>query len=127
MKVSQIIGADLSKKTIDFYCQLNQRHLVIPNCPAGFKELLKWLKQLKINCSEIMIVMEHTGLYGYVFEEFLHAKGIAFTKVAALQIQRSIGVVRGKTDKIDARRIAEYGTVHHSKLPRCTETTAALK
>src|SRR5687768_16047482 len=116
MKVSQIIGADLSKKTIDFYCELSTSQLIIPNSLGGFKEFLKWLKYLKINCSESMIVMEHTGLYAYVFEEFLHAKGIAFTKAPALQIQRSIRVVRGKSDKLDARRIAEYGTVHQSKL-----------
>ena len=53
--------------------------------------------------------MEHTGLYSYLFEQFLHSRTIAFAKVNALAIKRSIGLTRGKSDKIDARRIARYG------------------
>jgi len=34
---------------------------------------------------------------------------MAFCKVNALSIKRSVGLVRGKTDKIDAARIAAYG------------------
>src|SRR4029079_9623686 len=55
-----------------------------------------------------MIVMEHTGLYSYCFESFLHQHQIAFCKVNALEIKRSIGLVRGKTDKLDVAMIAEY-------------------
>lgn len=78
------------------------------NCIAGFQELIKWLLQLGINPCDVMLVMEHTGLYSYQFEKFLHEKGIAFTKVSGLAIKRSLGLVRGKSDKIDARRIARY-------------------
>jgi transposase len=67
------------------------------------------MRKLKINASETMIVMEHTGLYSYCFEKFLHQHQIAFCKVNALAIKRSMGLVRGKTDKVDAARIAAYG------------------
>jgi len=53
--------------------------------------------------------MEHTGLYSYSFEQFLQKQSIGFTKVPALAITRSLGLIRGKTDKIDAARIALYG------------------
>ena len=56
-----------------------------------------------------MIVMEHTGLYSYHFEKYLRAHQIRFSKVAALAIKRSLGLIRGKNDKIDAERIARYG------------------
>jgi transposase len=127
MKVSQIIGADLSKRTIDFFCHCNQQHQVFENSVAGFKELIRWLRQLKIDGSEVMIVMEHTGMYSYLFEEFLHSRQIAFAKVPALQIIRSMGMVRGKSDKIDARRIADYGAQHLGKLPVAVPTTQQLK
>jgi transposase len=109
MKVLQIIGADLSKKSIDLVCHQRKSHLKIENTHTGFKLMLKWFKQQKINPSEMMMVMEHTGYYSYHLEAFLHHNQIRFTKVAALAIKKSLGLVRGKNDKIDAQRIARYG------------------
>ena len=116
MKLQHIIGADLSKKKIDLVCHLFQTHIQIDNTVKGFKDLLRWMRQQKINLSQIMIVMEHTGLYSYCFEDFLHRHKIAFCKVNALAIKRSIGLVRGKTDKLDAARIAAYGYEKKDKL-----------
>lgn len=109
MQIQQIIGADLSKKTIDLVCHLSKNHLQIQNNIAGFKDMVKWLKLESINPAEVMIVMEHSGLYSYCFEEYLHRYNIAFAKVNALTIKRSLGLVRGKNDRIDAKRIASYG------------------
>ena len=115
-KVQHIIGADLSKRTIDLFCHLLNNYIRIDNDLSGFKELFKWIKRLQIKPSETMIVMEHTGLYSFCFERFLHRHQICFTKVNALAIKRSLGLVRGKSDKVDAKRIAEYGNEKRSKL-----------
>jgi transposase len=56
-----------------------------------------------------VVVMECTGLYSFHFENFLHAHQIRFAKVNALAIKRSLGLTRGKNDKVDAQRIARYG------------------
>lgn len=109
MKLQHIIGADLSKESIDLVCHQLQTHLKITNSTTGFRQMLKWLKQQKISYSSIMIVMEHTGLYSYHMEKFLHQHQIRFTKVSALAIKRSLGLIRGKNDKVDAQRIARYG------------------
>ena len=127
MKLQHIIGADLSKRTIDFFCHLLKTHVQIENTVTGFKDLLNWLGQCNINPSETMIVMEHTGLYSYRFEHFLHQHQIAFVKVPALAIMRSMGLVRGKSDKMDARRIAEYGFEKRAKLIEETPVSADLK
>jgi len=116
MKVQHIIGADLSKKSIDLVCHLLKSHVQIENTITGFKGLMQWFKQQKLNASETMIVMEHTGLYSYCFEKFLHQHQIPFCKVNALTIKRSMGLVRGKTDKLDAARIAAYGYEKKDKL-----------
>jgi transposase len=79
-KVQHIIGADLSKRTIDLFCQLFKNHIRIDNNLSGFKELLKWIKSIQIKPSELMIVMEHTGLYSFCFENFLQQHQISFTK-----------------------------------------------
>ena len=115
-KVQHIIGADLSKRTIDLFCHSFNVYIRVDNNLSGFKELLKWIHQHQINCSELMIVMEHTGLYSFCFENFLSQHQIPFTKINALAIKRSLGLVRGKSDKIDAKRIAEYGHEKRSKL-----------
>jgi transposase len=107
--LQHIIGADLSKKTIDLFSHQCQSHITIENNPQGFKQMTLWISGQKINISEVLIVMEHTGLYSFLFEEFLHDNGIAFCKVSALQIKKSLGISRGKSDKIDAKRIARYG------------------
>lgn len=127
MKIQHIIGADLSKKSIDLVCHLQNTHIQIENSMVGFKDLLQWLKQQKINASKTMIVMEHTGLYSYCFEKFLHQHQIAFCKVNALAIKRSIGIVRGKTDKLDAARIAAYGFEKKDKLTIDVPASDALK
>jgi transposase len=117
MKVPHIIGADLSKKTIDFVSHAFNSHLQINNNAEGFQKLKTWLANQKMIASEIMIVMEHTGLYSCALEEFLHLNSIAFSKVSGLAIKRSMGLVRGKNDKIDARRIAQYGFEKQNNLP----------
>lgn len=116
MKVQHIIGADLSKRSIDLVYHLNKTHVKINNSIDGFNDLIRWLQKLNIDISETMIVMEHTGLYSYCFEKFLHQHQIAFCKISALEIKKSIGLARGKTDKLDAARIAEYGYEKKNRL-----------
>lgn len=109
MKLQHIIGVDLSQDSIDLFSHWHQAHLRIENSFDGFRQMLKWMKDHKISFSKVMIVMEHTGLYSYQMERFLHEQQIRFSKVSALAIKRSLGLVRGKNDKIDAQRIARYG------------------
>jgi transposase len=125
--VRHVIGADLSKRKIDLVIHSIKKHICIDNQRDGFKHMISWLNQNRIKSSEILIVMEHTGLYGFCFEHFLHKKQIPFCKVSALDIKLSIGVSRGKSDKIDAARIARYGAdkLHHLKVQ--TQTSKALE
>jgi len=115
MKVLHIIGADLSKKTIDFATS-GGIHIKVSNDSAGYQEFTRWLKKQKIDILTTMIVMEHTGLYSYRLEQFLHKHHISFTKVPAYAIKHSMGMVRGKNDKVDAVRIARYGFEKRDRL-----------
>jgi transposase len=126
-KVQYIIGADLSKASIDFVCHHNRVHIRVANTPTGFKEFLKWIKQQSVTASQLIIVMEHTGLYSYVFENFLHSRQIRFTKVSAISIKRSAGLIRGKNDKLDAARIAAYGYEKREKLKPDQPVPQSLK
>jgi len=126
MKLPHIIGADLSKKTIDFASHELKVHTRVTNDRIGYQQLCKWLKQLHIDESQVMIVMEHTGLYSYLFEQFLHGRHIRFTKIPGLQIKKSMGLVRGKNDKQDAFRIARYGVEKAAQLVAVAPASQSL-
>lgn len=126
-KVQHIIGADLAKKSIDLSCHPLKSHIQIENTEQGYKQLIEWLNKQKINLSTVMIVMEHTGLYSFNLEAFLHQHQILFVKVNALAIKRSLGLVRGKTDQIDAARIAAYGYEKREQLIPATLVDDSLK
>ena len=109
MKVLQIVGVDLSKDSIDLLHHDSKNHAKIKNSASGFKELTYWLSNLNLDKASLFLVMEHTGLYSFQLEKFLHQHQIQFAKVSALAIKRSLGLIRGKNDKIDAERIARFG------------------
>lgn len=116
MKLLRYLGADLSKDSIDLFCYELKSHVQIKNSSAGFKQLLYWLMRLQLDKDSVFLVMEHTGLYSYHLEKFLHQHQIRFAKVSALEIKRSLGLIRGKNDKIDAQRIARYAFEKKDKL-----------
>ena len=116
MKINHFIGADISKKSIDLFCHGLHEHLKIKNDVSGFKKMQLWLNKLELDIEDLVIVMEHTGYYSYHLENFLHQTLIRFCKVSALSIKKSLGLVRGKTDKIDAGRIARYGYEKQDRL-----------
>ena len=104
-----IIGVDVSKSSLDIYVKPTVHVFRIDNRLQGFNQ---WLRELRKICTaevKMLVVMEHTGQYSYRFESFLRANSLDYCKIAALQIKRSLGMIRGKTDKVDAKRIAEYG------------------
>lgn len=110
------IGVDVSKLTLDVSVQGTKNHLRIANSSEGFKQLLAWLKSLNIALNNCWFVLEYTGGYEYRLVQFLQAKQITFTRVPGLQIKKSLGMQRGKNDKIDSKRIAEYGYEKREKL-----------
>jgi transposase len=109
MKQLVIAGIDVSKTTLDICIKPFDLFLKISNDLRGFNQWLKQLKELAVCPADVLVVMEHTGKYSSRLESFLRSESIGYCKVAALQIKRSLGMIRGKNDKIDARRIAEYG------------------
>lgn len=103
-----ILGVDVSKNTLDISCLKIREHLRIQNGTEGFKELVKWCKRFKIDLARSVMVMEFTGGYEYKLIQYCQAKGIPFIRIPGLAIKRSLGITRGKNDRIDAQRIAQY-------------------
>src|SRR5215207_251373 len=120
------IGVDVSKLTLDVWVNGSHHHLRIENSAEGFKKLIAWLKSLQIALDHCWFVLEYTGGYEYRLVQFLQAKQITFTRVPGLQIKKSLGMQRGKNDKIDSRRIAEYGYEKRAKLKQHKSCNAAI-
>lgn len=129
------IGIDASKKTLDLALinldDLNQvEQLCITNNKKGLKELEGWLKTFKIEIHQILFCMEFTGLYNCPLQKYLHEKGAFLWMEMPVRIIRSMGLQRGKNDKIDAKRIALYAARHHEDKIRWippTETREAIQ
>lgn len=110
MKISDVIGIDVSKLTIDVRIHVDQRYGQFENSKKGFNKMCHWVfKNNSTPREEILFVFEHTGLYSYNLAVYLNKQEIPFHMVPGLEIKRSLGISRGKDDKVDATKIARYG------------------
>ena len=110
MKIKETVGIDISKLKFDARIHSSQRFQTFENSHAGFRKLIKWLvRNSSYTITETIFVFEHTGLYSNQLSLFLTEKEYSFAMVPGLDIKRSLGIARGKDDKIDAKKIALYG------------------
>ena len=119
MKFLETIGIDVSKSWIDAKMHLAKHERRFDNSRAGYKSLTSWVeKALAIPKESILFAFEHTGLYSHGLSAFLTAKDYKFILIPALEIHRSMGIVRGKDDRIDAAKIALYAYRRKRKCSR---------
>lgn len=116
MKQLLIVGVDISKSTLDFFFKPEGFFLRVKNDSKGFKLMQAQLNKKLVANADVFFVMEHTGRYSCRFEGFLRKHCLEYCKISALEIKRSLGVTRGKTDKVDAERIAQYGWLRRESL-----------
>ena len=117
------VGIDVSKLTIDVFIRERMLHRQFNNDKDGFVALIGWLeKQTDEPTDSMLICFEHTGMYSMPLAVFLEERRIAFSMIPALEIKRSLGIARGKNDRVDSKRIAEFAyrfrdKVRPTKLP----------
>lgn len=116
------VGCDVSKKTLDFALHLRGEklsafpHIQVSNDKAGFRKMLKWLKDNGVKMADAAVAMEHTGIYSDAFARWLHGKKIVFTMLHPLEVKRFCSRARSKTDKADAQMIADFLYTNREKL-----------
>lgn len=117
MAFSSIIGIDVSKDTLDAVDHESGIHKQFKNSKKGYGLLVKWAaKTGKPANGKQLFCYEHTGLYSLPLSIFLAENHLFFCVVPALEIKRSLGLQRGKSDKIDARKIAQYAYLRRAEL-----------
>ncbi len=109
MEIFQTVGIDISKLTFDARIHTSKAYKSFKNENNGFKGMLKWVVQNnKFSMGNTLFVFEHTGLYSHLIAKFLSENSCNFTIVPGLEIKRSLGITRGKDDKLDSTKIARY-------------------
>jgi transposase len=108
------VGIDISKKTFDAaVLKSDSPSKVIHQCfnqhQQGYKSFVSWLadQQISIN-EEVLICMEHTGMYINSLVDFLVSIHANIWVEMPLRIKRSLGLQRGADDKLAAINIAQY-------------------
>ena len=104
------IGIDVSKQTFDVAIINDEttKSFIFDNTQRGVKAFLRLLKNQRMSLNDTLICMEHTGIYGRLLITKLLEAEANFCVEMSLRITRSLGIQRGKNDKIDAIRIAQY-------------------
>lgn len=121
-KKKHFVGCDVSKDTLDFGVFLPRTdyrkfpHIKVQNAPEGYREVVSWLRKQGIKPPDVVVAMEHTGIYSVEFAEWLYSKNIAYTMLHPLAVKNSFCNGRNKTDKVDAQYIADYVYTQREKL-----------
>ena len=115
-KVTQTIGIDVSKLTLDVMVRTTNVHKQFSNDAKGFKQIITWLSKQKINLEQSLFCFEHTGWYCLMLSYFLYENHHAYCCINAIEIKRSMGLKRGKSDKADAWEIANYAWLRRDEL-----------
>ncbi len=105
------LGIDISKKRLD--CCLNRQNKPIwegsvDNTKDGLANLDKKVKYLGIEKTALLICCENTGIYTEPLKYFTENHNYNLWIGMPFSIKQSQGLVRGKTDRADAKRIAQY-------------------
>jgi transposase len=138
MKKNVFIGIDVSKHTLDTaFITRDGDSLSDPvwrqfsNTPSGLKEMKKWLHQMNVSLDQqAIIVIENTGIYHRLLWQYFSGIEVDLCIENAAQVKWSLGIARGKNDKVDSRRLALYAVRHADRLkptPRLHNNIMALK
>lgn len=121
-----IVEKDFPEQTIDYKQFINNAE--------GAKEMCEWVEYTTNTSTkfegEVLFCCEHTGSYCLEVCDYLSENGKYIWLGNPLDIKRSMGMVRGKDDILDSRRIATFAAEKHHKAIlyiRPEDSTRALK
>ena len=120
METVYFLGIDISKKKFDAALTLdgsNVHELGMPNSASAIRVAFQALKdKFGFSYEHLVVCIEHTGIYCQHLLDFVVEQRIKLCMEPALQIKQSQGIVRGKSDRVDAKRIAAYAFKNREQL-----------
>lgn len=120
MESKLFMGCDIAQDSFTFCLRSDSEIICQGEVCNSLTSVKKWLSDLKkvqlLDLSHITFCMEHTGVYGLILMRTLHERSLRICIESAMNIKLSLGLQRGKNDKVDARRIAEYAMRYTDRL-----------
>ena len=120
METVYILGIDISKKKIDAALTMDGKNFHEVQGENNVKSIKLFFQELKdkfsFSFSQLIVCVEHTGIYCNPLLDFVLKHKINVCLEPALQIKQSQGMTRGKTDQVDAKRIAQYAFKNREEL-----------
>jgi len=119
MQIKKFIGIDVSKDTLDFSVVVDGKLLDYKRIENTTKAINKCISQLTDKHKAItdsVFCMEYTGVYSLPLMEYLSSIHALIWMESGVRIRKSMGLVRGKNDKIDSQRIAMYAYDNKHKM-----------
>ena len=115
-----VIGIDVSKEKLDFCVKSAEKvikELVVQNTTKAIGSSLKSIeKEYQLSLSDLLICAEYTGQYIYPLCCVCAELKVDLWLENPAQIKLSSGFQRGKNDKIDARKIADYALRYQDRV-----------
>ena len=109
----QVYGIDLSKEKFDINFideKGKEKNKEVKNGVVSISKFLSTIPDDGILCAE------HTGAYGDLLVYLCNQVKVPIALVPGYTIKHSLGLLKGKDDPLDARRIREYGERFTDKL-----------
>ncbi|HEX7468524.1 MAG TPA: IS110 family transposase [Bacteroidales bacterium] len=120
MQIKHFIGIDVSKNTLDFSVVIdgkNLQHYCIKNSAHEIKSTVnKIIKSFGATVDDTVFCMEHTGLYNLPLVKWLQSYQGKMWLESGVHIRKTLGLVRGKNDKVDSARIAMYAYINRHQV-----------
>jgi len=114
------VGIDVSKLTLDvtvlyeFGDTTKTDYYKIENKEKSVVQFVK-KKLSHYPVEQILFCFEDTGIYSLPLACYLSENKLCYWQVPSIEIKRSKGITRGKSDKIDSKDIAFYAYTHTHK------------
>jgi len=119
MQVTNFVGIDVSKKSLDVSWVVNAQvlfHETLENDSRKIQpKMIRWMKKQGATLENTLFCLEFTGVYSLPLLHCLTQMGAIVWAESGVQIRRSLGLVRGKNDQVDSQRIALYAYTHQNQ------------
>jgi transposase len=109
----QVYGIDLSMEKFDINFIDEKRREKQKEVKNGVVSISKFLSTIP---DDSVLCAEHTGAYGDLLVYLCNQVNVRIALVPGYTIKHSLGLLKGKDDPLDARRIREYGERFSDKL-----------
>jgi transposase len=130
------VGCDVSKAKIDFTIYIGERyetHRVVENTIEALNKFIEEIENFSVLYedvqpnNEVVFIAEYTGIYNNFLLNVLLTKNIKIALLHPYSIQNMGGLNRDKNDKVDSKRIAEYGRRFYDKLKFVEAKSSAIE